>query len=122
MPDDPHAQPTADVAAADLASEGMPAPSGPTSPFLPLRQPIFRAVWFASLASNFGGLIQAVGASWMMTSISGSAEMIALVQASTTLPVMLFSLAAGAVSDNFDRRLTMLVAQVFMLCVSIALA
>ncbi|AMJ63871.1 ABC transporter permease [Bosea sp. PAMC 26642] len=100
----------------------MVAPDERSSPFLPLRQPIFRAVWLASLSSNFGGLIQAVGASWMMTSISTSPDMVALVQASTTLPVMLFSLAAGAVSDNFDRRKIMLVAQAFMLCVSVALA
>ncbi len=121
MPDDPHAQPIADVAEAELASEGI-APAERSSPFVPLRQPIFRAVWFASLASNFGGLVQAVGASWMMASISPSPEMVALVQASTTLPVMLFSLASGAISDNYDRRRIMLVAQGFMLSVSIALA
>lgn len=118
MPDDPNAQPIAD----DLAAEGVSVSSQSTSPFLPLRQPIFRAVWFASLASNFGGLIQAVGASWMMTSIAASPDMVALVQASTTLPVMLFSLAAGAVSDNYDRRRIMLTAQGFMFAVSIGLA
>ena len=48
--------------------------------------------------------------------------MVALVQASTTLPIMLFSLAAGAIADNFDRRRVMLVAQGFMLAVSVALA
>ena len=47
--------------------------------------------------------------------------MVALVQASTTLPIMLFSLAAGAVADNFDRRRVMLIAQCFMLVVSAAL-
>ena len=67
-----------------------------------------RAVWFASLASNFGGLIESVGAAWLMTSIGTSADMVALVQASTTLPIMLFSLAAGAIADNFDRRKLML--------------
>ena len=41
--------------------------------------------------------------------------MVALVQASTTLPIMVFSLAAGAVADNYDRRQVMLTAQVFML-------
>lgn len=80
MPDDPHAQPTADVVEAELASEGIGSADTRVSPFVPLQQPIFRAVWFASLASNFGGLIQAVGASWMMASISPSAEMVALVQ------------------------------------------
>lgn len=78
-------------------------------------------MWFASLASNFGGLIQSVGASWMMTSIAGSADLVALVQASTTLPIMLFSLPAGAIADNYDRRAVMLVAQVFMLAVSVLL-
>jgi MFS family permease len=122
MPDDPNAQPIADVAAADLVADGLgPAPER-VSPFVPLRQPIFRAVWFASLASNFGGLVQAVGASWMMTSIAASPDMVALVQASTTLPVMLFSLAAGAISDNYDRRSIMLTAQGFMLVVSVMLA
>ena len=88
------------------------------SPLAPFRYGIFRAVWLASLASNFGGLIQSVGASWLMASIAGSADLVALVQASTTLPIMLFSLAAGAVADNYERRGVMLVAQVFMLLVS----
>lgn len=88
----------------------------------PFRHPVFRAVWIASLVSNFGGLIQSVGASWMMTSIAGSADMVALVQASTTLPIMLFSLVAGAMADNLDRRQIMLVSQCFMLLVSLALA
>jgi MFS family permease len=72
----------------------------------------------ASLASNFGGLVQAVGAAWMMTSISDSVNMVALVQASTSLPIMLFSLVSGALADNFDRRRIMLIAQCFMLAVS----
>ena len=54
-------------------------------------------IWSASLVSNFGSLIQAVGASWMMTSIAPSADMVALVQASTTLPIMLLSLTSDVV-------------------------
>jgi MFS family permease len=88
----------------------------------PLRNPVFRNIWGASLASNFGGLIQSVGASWMMTSIASSAAMVALVQASTTLPIMLLALAAGAIADNQDRRKVMLTAQSFMLVVSAMLA
>ncbi|MCO5064625.1 MAG: MFS transporter [Rhizobiaceae bacterium] len=88
----------------------------------PLSHATFRAVWFASLLSNFGGLIQSVGSAWLMTSITTSSDMVALVQASTTLPIMLFSLASGAIADNFDRRRVILIAQGFMLVVSIALA
>ena len=119
MPDVSPILPSPDeTAASDLDDSGQFS----VSPLAPLRHPIFRAVWLASLASNFGGLIQSVGASWMMTSISNSADLVALVQASTTLPIMLFSLAAGAIADNYDRRKIMLVAQIFLLFVSIELA
>ncbi len=83
---------------------------------------MFRDVWGANLISNFGGLIQSVGAAWMMTSLTGSPALVSLVQASITLPIMLFSLAAGAIADNYDKRTVMLTAQVFMATVSTALA
>ena len=92
-----------------------------SSPFAPLRVPVFRRFWLANIASNFGGLVQAVGAAWMMTLISDSDALVALVQASTTLPIMVFSLFAGAVADSFDRRRVMLISQVFMLVVAAAL-
>jgi MFS family permease len=103
----------------------MDSPSKPdaTAPSpSPFAVPIFRMVWFSSMASNFGGLIQSVGASWMMTSLASSPQMIALVQASTSLPLMLLSLWAGAVADNLDRRKVMLAAQAFMLLVSVILS
>ncbi|MGV8950534.1 MAG: MFS transporter [Cypionkella sp.] len=86
------------------------------------RNQTFRMLWIAALASNFGGLVQGVGASWLMTSLSGSHAMVALVQSSVTLPIMIFSLLAGVFADNFDRRRVMLIAQSFMLAVSICLA
>ncbi len=92
------------------------------TPLAPFADPTFRAIWIASLISNFGGLIQSVGAAWMMTAISASDDMVALVQASTSLPIMLFSLACGAVADNFNRRKVMLIAQAFMLVVSAILS
>lgn len=71
--------------------------------------------------SNFGGLVQAVGAAWLMTSLSDSQNMVALVQGSVALPIMIFSLLAGVFADNFDRRRVMLIAQVFMFVVSVVL-
>ena len=88
----------------------------------PLQQPVFRAVWIASFVSNLGSLIQNVGAAWMMTAIATSVDMVALVQASLALPIMLFSIPSGAIADNFGRRKVMLVAQCFMLVVSVMLA
>ncbi len=91
-------------------------------PLAPLRHPVFRGIWLANFASNFGGLIQSVGAAWMMTTLAADAKMVALVQGSITLPIMVFSLASGAIADTLDRRRVMLTAQLFMLCVSAGLA
>lgn len=93
--------------------------SGALAPF---RQPAFRAIWTANLVSNFGSLIQSVGAAWLMTVISGSPQLVALVQASATIPIMLLSLFAGAIADSYDRRLVMLFAQTLMLVASAILA
>ncbi|MEK1890756.1 MAG: MFS transporter [Phyllobacterium sp.] len=92
-----------------------------TSPLAPFRHETFRTIWIANLSSNFGSLIQAVGAAWMMTTISSSVDMVALVQASTALPIMLFSLISGALADNFNRRAVMIVAQTFMVVISVLL-
>ncbi|KAK0351737.1 hypothetical protein LTR94_023759, partial [Friedmanniomyces endolithicus] len=97
----------------------QPAAAEPESPW---RSPVFRSIWIANLASNFGGLIQSVGAAWLMTSLGASSQLIALVQTATTLPIMLLSLWAGALADNHDRRKIMLIAQLFMLVVSAILA
>ncbi|MGD9599490.1 MAG: MFS transporter [Steroidobacteraceae bacterium] len=88
----------------------------------PFEVRIFAAIWIATLISTFGSLIQGVGAAWLMISIAPSADMVALVQTSTTLPIMLLSLLAGALSDIWDRRRLMLIAQAVMLLVSLALA
>jgi MFS family permease len=116
---EPHAHTTEDIAAIEEAARHR---NGPSSSLAPFRHVVFRNVWMASLASNFGTLIQGVGASWLMTSIASSADMVALVQASTNLPVVLFALLAGAISDNFDRRLVMITAQGTMFVFSVALA
>jgi MFS family permease len=92
------------------------------SALAPMQSPVFRSVWIASTVSNFGGMIQSVGAAWMMTSIARSADMVALVQASTALPIVLLALVAGAMADNFDRRRLMIRAQTFLLVVSAVLA
>ncbi len=95
--------------------------TGRESALAPLRHLIFRRVWLASTLANVGGLIQSVGAAWMMISIAESADMVALVQASVSLPTMLLALVAGATADSLDRRKVMLAAQIFMLIVSVAL-
>lgn len=108
------------TAATEPAGAGTPAPENREGG--PFSYSIFRNIWVANLAANFGKLIQAVGASWLMVSLTPSPVMVALVQSSTTLPLFMLSLFAGALADSFDRRRVMLFAQVMIMLVSIALA
>jgi len=85
------------------------------SPWSPLRQPVFRALWIASVASNIGTWMQNVGAAWLMTSLAPSPAMVAMVQAATTLPIFLLGLLAGALADVVDRRRLLLITQSWML-------
>lgn len=108
----------AEIAQPDADAARSAAPAA----LAPFRSRIFLALWIASLASNFGSLIQNVGAAWLMTKLAGSADMVALVQVATVLPIMLLSLPAGAAADVWDRRRVMLAAQGGLLAVSAALA
>ncbi|WP_410469784.1 MFS transporter [Bradyrhizobium sp. 33ap4] len=88
----------------------------------PLRFPTFRRLWLAGLLANLGILIQSVGAAWIMTQMTSSADQVALVQTAVMLPVMLISMPAGAISDIHDRRIVALVALSVSLCGSTALS
>ena len=87
----------------------------------PLRHTAFRRIWSASLLSNFGLLIQAVGAAWAMTQMTSSADKVALVQTALMLPVMLIAMPAGAIADMYDRRIVSLLALVIALSGATAL-
>jgi MFS family permease len=75
----------------------------------PLRHATFRRIWLASLLSNLGLLIQAVGAAWAMIQMTSSADKVALVQTALMLPVMLISMPAGAIADMYDRRIVAMI-------------
>jgi MFS family permease len=96
-----------------------PRPSGPqldaASAWSPLRLPLFRSLWIATVASNLGTWLQGVGAAWLMTTLAPSPTLVALVQAATSLPMFLLSLPAGALADVYDRRRLLLAAQAWML-------
>lgn len=109
----------------DPATQPSPSPDAaepPQTSFLsPFKHTLFRKMWTANLASSFGSLIQMTGASWMMTTLTQSADTVALVQASTAFPLMFFSLLSGAIADNFQRRSVMLTANWMLLLISATL-
>src|SRR4051794_38009976 len=96
-------------------------PEAGASTWSPLRRPVFRSMWSASVASNIGTWMQSVGAAWLMTSLTTSPLLVALMQTATSLPVFLVGLPAGALADVVDRRKLLLVTQAWMLLVALVL-
>ena len=66
------------------------------SAWSPLREPVFRALWIATVVSNIGSWMQDVGEAWLMTSLTTSPVLVALVETAGSLPVVLMALPAGA--------------------------
>ena len=103
------------------AASGEQAAAG-GSLWTPLRRRgAFRSLWLAGVASNVGTWMQNVGAVWLMTSLTPSPLMVALVQTATSLPFFLLALPAGALADVVDRRRLLLATQWWMLVAAAAL-
>ena len=92
-----------------------PAIDSKTSGFEPLGQPIFRKLWISSTVSNLGGWMQDTAGTWLMTVLTPSPLLIALMQTAAALPVVILGLTAGATADIFDRRRLLIFWQSWML-------
>ena len=99
-----------------------PPPASSSSPFTPLKIPFFRMLWVASFVSNIGTWMQNVGAVGLMTELTASPVLVALLQTASALPVFLLSLPAGALADLVDRRRMLLATQTWMAAVALLLA
>jgi MFS family permease len=97
-------------------------PGAPASGFAPLRQRGFRTLLLVWLAANLTMWMHDVAAAWLMTSLTDSALMIALVQSAATLPLFLLGLPSGALADRINRRRYLAVTHVWVAAVAIALA
>ena len=104
----------------------MPDPTlAPPAPKVTLWTPfafaVFRAIWIAGLVSNVGTWMQNVAGVWLVTTLTTSALLVALMQTATSLPAFLLSMPAGAMADLVDRRRLLLFTQGFMAAVAMGL-
>src|SRR5215218_1233897 len=90
----------------------------PVSGLSPFRSSMYRTLWIAVLFSYIGAAMYDVGASWLMTSLAPNPLLVSLITTSTTLPIFLFALPSGAISDIFDRRNILLIACAYMFTIS----
>src|ERR1700689_4286298 len=85
------------------------------SAWAPLHRPLFRNLWIASLISNLGGWMQDTAGTGLMTALTPSPLLIALMQTAASLPVLILGLPAGATADIFERRRLLIFWQSWML-------
>ncbi len=91
------------------------------STMAPLRDPVFRMLWLAWLAANVTMWMNEVASAWLMTSLTDSVMMVALVQAASTLPVFVLGLPSGALADIVDRRRYFAITQLWVAAVAMVL-
>ncbi len=89
--------------------------------FSALGDSFFRMLWIANVMSLVGSWMHETAAAWLMTSMTVSPVMVALLQTAMTLPFFLLALPAGALADIIDRRKILIAAQTIMLLAACAL-
>jgi MFS family permease len=78
--------------------------------FAPLASHDYRRLWIAQFVSVIGDKVHQIAMSLLVYEVTGSIMHVGLMLAVTTLPAVLFGVVAGAYVDRWDRRSTMLVA------------
>src|ERR687891_2654552 len=84
----------------------------------PFRIPLFGTLWIAALFLYIGASMYDVGASWLMTSLAPNPLFVSLITTATTLPIFLFALPSGTLSDIFDRRSILIITCAYMFTIS----
>lgn len=92
-----------------------------SSPFSPLKHRVFALLWTAALISNIGTWMHDVSAAWLMTSLSTSPMVVAMVQAATSGAMALLALPAGAMADLFDRKRLLIALAAFKAALAVLL-
>lgn len=96
-------------------------PALPAAAFAPLADPVFRTLWVVWFTANICMSMNDVAAAWLMTSLTTSPVMVALVQTAATLPVFLLGLPSGALADILDRRRYFVVTQFWVAATALLL-
>jgi MFS family permease len=72
--------------------------------YVPLKNHVFLMLWIAWMTSNICMWMNDVAASWMMTTLSSSPTLVALIQTASNLPVFLLGIPSGAFADILNRK------------------
>jgi MFS family permease len=84
----------------------------------PFKSSLYRTLWIAAIFSYIGMAMYDIGASWLMASLVPNPLFVSLITTAASLPIFLFALPSGILSDIFDRRIILLIACTYMFIIS----
>jgi MFS family permease len=87
-----------------------------------LRNPDFRKLWIATVLSGTCVAAQDNAVIWMMNTLTESPFLISLMSTVASLPFFLFTLPAGALADNVDRKKLVCAINLWLAAIAVALA
>ncbi len=95
----------------------------------PFKYPAFSVLWTAGVVASIGTWMYNAACGWFMTTLSTDPLLVSLVQVANSLPMFLFAIPAGALTDIVDRRRLLIVAEstttilsaIFAVCVMLGL-
>ncbi len=87
-----------------------------------LRYPDFRVLWLSTVANQLGWGMQQVLLGWLIFDMTGSGGMVGTIFAVRSLPNLVVGMAAGSITDRFDRRLIMRLSCAALILISLAVA
>ncbi len=90
--------------------------------FSALRHRNFRLFWTGQLISFTGTWVQYVAQGWLVLKLTDSPFYLGLVGAAGSLPVLLFTLIGGVVADRVQKRIIIILTQIFSMILSFLLA
>jgi MFS family permease len=82
----------------------------------------FAIYWTGGALSNVGTWLQTIAAAVLMLSLTGSPFMVGLLGTASFLPILAFTLFAGAASDRLDRRRIVIVTHLIAMATTAVLA
>jgi MFS family permease len=81
------------------------------SAWAPFKYKPFTVIWTATVVANIGGWMYSAGAGWLMTDLTRDPLLVSLVLVANTLPLLLFAVPAGVLTDIVDRRMLLIVGE-----------
>jgi MFS family permease len=113
------------------AKPGQLSPASPASPASPSTRParpnVFRhrhflVVWVGAFGSSIGGWMEFVGMSWIInTTTHDPAKWLGWHAAAQLVPMMVFGIAGGVLTDRVNRKQLLLVTQGIMMVIALTI-